>query len=283
MDKSQLQARIDAVDWYHEFDFGNGLKAHSKTPDVETHRRSWGFVERHLDAVDFRGKSVLDIGAWDGFWSFNAERRGAREVLATDDLSQNWSEGSGILLARELLGSKVEVNQKMSVYDLASFGRKFDVILFFGVHYHLHAPFYALTQIRHCCHKDTVVLIHGPEAANLSPDTAKYDFANHSLEWIATRGALTQLLGAAYFDVVSVDSDPPGDGPVGTPGVGWRARLIGQSLMGSLAGVRETVGQFEPGARNMFVKCAPLDGANDVHAYRPPFGLHSYDPRFRDG
>jgi hypothetical protein len=31
----------------------------------------------------------------------------------------------------------------------------------------------------------------------------------------------------------------------------------------------------------IFVRCEPLDGANSLHYYRPPFGLHAYDPRFR--
>ena len=40
-------------------------------------------MEQQLDAVPFHGKSVLDIGCWDGYWSFYAERRGAASVLAT--------------------------------------------------------------------------------------------------------------------------------------------------------------------------------------------------------
>jgi tRNA (mo5U34)-methyltransferase len=281
MNISQLQSRIDAVDWYHEFDFGPGLNVRSKMPDVETHRRSWRFIERHLNTIDFKDKSVLDIGCWDGYWSFYAERHGAREVLATDDRTQNWSDGNGVLLARELLGSRIEVNQDMSAYSLASLNRKFDIILFLGVHYHLLDPFYALAQIRQCCHRDTVVLIHGAEAANLSPATALYDLSNHSCEWTPTREALTQLLGAAYFEVIAVDSDPPGDGPLGVPGRRWRLRLIWQGLKASHAGVRRLVRQFEPGTRQMFMKCIPFEGENKAHYYRPPFELHRYDSRFR--
>lgn len=282
MGVSQTQARIDAIKWYHEFDFGNDLKARSTTADTEHHRHIWKFIEQHLDTIDFSNKSVLDIGCWDGFWSFYAERRGARGVLATDDHTQNWAAGKGVLLAKELLGSKVEINQDMSVYDLASLNRKFDIILFFGVYYHLFDPFYALAQVRHCCHNDTVVLIHGPEAATLSPATALYDFSNQACEWLPTRRALTQLLSAAYLDVVFVDSDPPGDGPMGAPGTRWRLRLIWEVLKASHAGVREKVRQFEPGARQMFMKCVPVEGENKTHYYRPPFELHKYDSRFRD-
>src|SRR6476659_1060411 len=141
---SDIQRRIDSIHWYHEFDFGNGLRAEVKTPDAHSHRALWHFIEKELNKIDFTNKSVLDIGCWDGYWSFYAERRGAKSVLATDDWSQNWKHWTGppgIHVAKELLGSKVEIDLTRSVYDLAGLNRKFDVILFLGVYYHLHAPF----------------------------------------------------------------------------------------------------------------------------------------------
>jgi tRNA (mo5U34)-methyltransferase len=35
---------------------------------------------------DLTGKRVLDVGAWDGFWTFECLKRGAREVVAIDGL-----------------------------------------------------------------------------------------------------------------------------------------------------------------------------------------------------
>jgi len=54
---------------------------------------------------------VLDIGAWDGWFSFEMERRGA-EVLAID----NW-DNPRFHEARRLLNSRVEYRQ-MDVFDL---------------------------------------------------------------------------------------------------------------------------------------------------------------------
>src|SRR5712671_982748 len=51
---------------------------------------------------DLRGKRVLDIGAWDGWFSFECERRGA-DVVAVDCV-----ELDTFLEARALLDSKVE-------------------------------------------------------------------------------------------------------------------------------------------------------------------------------
>src|SRR3979411_960177 len=115
---SDIQRRIDRIHWYHEFDFGNGLRSEVKTPDAKSHRALWRFIETQLDKIDFTDKAVLDIGCWDGYWSFYAERRGAARVLATDDRSQNWAGSAGFTVARELLKSSVESDLHLSVYDL---------------------------------------------------------------------------------------------------------------------------------------------------------------------
>ena len=106
--RSVIQQRIDSIHWYHEFDFGDGLCAKVKTPDAESHRALWRFIQSKLDGIEFKDKTVLDIGCWDGYWSFYAERRGAKSVLATDDSGQNWAGEAGFLLAKELLKSNVE-------------------------------------------------------------------------------------------------------------------------------------------------------------------------------
>ena len=89
---------------------------------------------------DLTGRTVLDIGAYDGFYVFEAERRGAKDVLATDSWTWNWP-GSDARrnfdLAHELLGSTVRV-QDVAVEKLAPevVGGTFDVVLFLGVLYH---------------------------------------------------------------------------------------------------------------------------------------------------
>ncbi len=287
MDIAAKQAELDAVTWYHEFDFGNGLRTRTHCHQIEQHRHIWEFVEGQLANVDFRGKSVLDIGAWDGYWSFHAERRGARAVLASDDLGQNWSAGRGIHLAKELLGSSVEIDQNLSVYDLAARGRTFDVILFMGVYYHLHDPFYALSQIRHCCHPGTVVVVSGPVGLKVGSNASLYNFADHNCEWLPADGALKQLLAASYF------TEPKGayyDSSAGAPPPGrlgwrWRLKMAAAALRGSRPDMSGRLAQVLPADdanRLAVLTCAPHEGEVPLHFYRPPFGLHAYDPRFRD-
>lgn len=78
------QCRIDAIRWHHEFDFPTGSRARADAPDVAFHRTIWRSFAHALDRIDFTGQSVLEIG----YWSCDAERRGARSVLATDDQTQ---------------------------------------------------------------------------------------------------------------------------------------------------------------------------------------------------
>jgi tRNA (mo5U34)-methyltransferase len=91
--------------------------------------------------ADLTGKRVLDIGCWDGWFSFELERRGA-EVLAVDC----WDNP----LFRQMHAayhSRVDYRQ-MDMYDLAPerVGR-FDIVLFMGVLYHLKHPLLALERV----------------------------------------------------------------------------------------------------------------------------------------
>jgi tRNA (mo5U34)-methyltransferase len=90
---------------------------------------------------DLRGKRVLDIGAWDGWFSFECERRGA-DVVAVDCVALNT-----FLEARQLLNSRVEY-RTLDVGELsaAKLGR-FDIVLFFGVLYHLRHPLLGLEKV----------------------------------------------------------------------------------------------------------------------------------------
>ena len=281
------QQKIDAVSWYHEFDFGNGLRAVPKTPVDSGHRRIWTFIEDQLGRVDFSGKSVLDIGCWDGYWSFLAERRGAKRVVATDDCTQNWAEGQGIHLAKELLGSSILIKQDVSVYQLAGLNEQFDIILFLGVWYHLFDPFFALTQIRHCCHANTLVLMEGSVATDLGSQEVLYNFADHNSEFLPHPDGYRQLVRAAYFsENGSAFLDPP-DVP-GRLGWRWRLRMCREVLLGSRDGIRAMASPTPDGKprlktanRRMFLSCTPFQGTNELHAYKPPFGLHIYDDRFR--
>jgi len=99
---------------------------------------------------DLSGKAVLDIGAWDGFFSFAAERRNAARVVAADSFAwdgQNWSSKASFELARNVLGSRVE-DCDVDVMDLRpDTTGTYDLVLLLGVLYHLRHPLLALERV----------------------------------------------------------------------------------------------------------------------------------------
>src|SRR5258708_3402667 len=142
-----LQARVDAVRWFHSIDLGQGVITRG-IDDTQAARLAGLQLP-----TDLSGRSVLDSGAWDGFFSFEAERRGAARVVAADYYSwhgQGWGTGrgkAGLELAREVLGSRVE-DVDIDVMDLSPerLGT-FDLVLFLGVLYHLPNPLLALERV----------------------------------------------------------------------------------------------------------------------------------------
>jgi tRNA (mo5U34)-methyltransferase len=140
---TSLQQRVDALRWYHTIDLGNGIVTRGVD---DTPLR----LARLALPASFAGQTVLDIGAWDGFFSFEAERRGASRVVAADYYSWHgggWGTKAGFELARATLGSKVE-DVDIDVMDLSPdrIGT-FDVVFFLGVLYHLRHPLLALERI----------------------------------------------------------------------------------------------------------------------------------------
>jgi tRNA (mo5U34)-methyltransferase len=121
-------------------------------------------LRARLDAYplprDLRGKRALDIGAASGWNSFELERRGA-EVVATDCV-----EYEEFLVAKRLLGSKVDYRildvDEMSPEVLGTF----DYVLFLGVLYHLRHPLLGLEKVcaltREAAFVESYVIDPGP-------------------------------------------------------------------------------------------------------------------------
>lgn len=143
MTGADLQSRVDAIRWYHTIDLGDGVV--TRGVDDSALRLARVQLPESLG-----GKTVLDVGAWDGFFSFECERRGAARVVAADYFSWHgagWGTKAGFTLAREALGSQVE-DIDVDVMDLnPERVGTFDVVLFLGVLYHLRHPFLALERV----------------------------------------------------------------------------------------------------------------------------------------
>jgi tRNA (mo5U34)-methyltransferase len=151
----ELTKRVNARPWFHRIDLGNGVI----TPGCDN--SPWKLEQIHMPE-DLTGKRVIDIGAYDGFFSFAAEQRGASHVLATDHYCWvaprgSMGDGEGFRIAHQALRSKVEPRY-IRAEDLCpeKVGMA-DLVLFLGVLYHAPDPLRYLRAARSVC-SDMMIL-----------------------------------------------------------------------------------------------------------------------------
>ena len=124
---NNTQEEINSINWYHKIDLGE-----YQTPGANH------LLQNELEDIfvpsDLSGNSVLDIGCWDGYYSFECEKRNASRVVAVDKYiwekeSDFWSKDKGFDFAHKHLNSKVE-KVISNIEDLSSdeLG-KFDYVL----------------------------------------------------------------------------------------------------------------------------------------------------------
>ncbi|HWF08754.1 MAG TPA: methyltransferase domain-containing protein [Bryobacteraceae bacterium] len=128
---------FEAKGWWHSFDLPGGRHIDGVCTVDGLRKR----LEQFPIPEDLRGARVLDIGAWDGWYTFEMERRGA-DVVAVDC----W-DNPRFHQIHAAMNSRAEYRQ-MDVYELtpATVGR-FDIVLFMGVLYHLKHPLLALERV----------------------------------------------------------------------------------------------------------------------------------------
>jgi tRNA (mo5U34)-methyltransferase len=141
--EAELRERVSRIKWYHTMPLPYGIVTEGREACLTRWPRL-GLPDR-LD-----GLTVLDVGAWDGFFSFEAERRGAKRVVATDHFcwkKEGWGSKEGFNLTREVLTSQVE-DVDIDVLDLSeNVVGTFDVVLFLNVLYHLRNPSLGLERV----------------------------------------------------------------------------------------------------------------------------------------
>jgi tRNA (mo5U34)-methyltransferase len=123
--------------WWHSFELPDG-RVLTGVNSLESLRNRIAQFPIHANLT---GKRVLDIGAWDGWFSFEMERRGA-QVVALDCWDNPRFRDMHLIY-----NSRVEYVQ-MDVMEIApeTIGR-FDLVLFLGVLYHLKHPLLALEKV----------------------------------------------------------------------------------------------------------------------------------------
>ena len=146
MGEAALRAACTALPWWHSIELRPGIVTEG-SKSLELLRQE---EEAILGPLRLEGASVLDVGAWNGHFSFAAERRGAARVVASDSYAWRhrwWRGREGFDIARAALGSCVEACE-VDPTELSPALGAFDVVLFLGVFYHMENPLLVMRRLR---------------------------------------------------------------------------------------------------------------------------------------
>lgn len=141
--------------WYQQIILPNG--------EVTPGRWLPMFDEYGLTSIEFKNKSILDIGCLNGLYSFYAEKKGGNvtAIDITEKVKTKHYQGNScdsFLFAHEQFKSKVKYIFPYSVYDIENLG-KFDIVLCLGVIYHLAHPSLAIEKINNVLREGGIVVL----------------------------------------------------------------------------------------------------------------------------
>ena len=138
-----------------------GFTRSRSTARASTRRGSRAIIATCLRAIPERlsGARVLDVGAFDGFYAFLAERRGAVRVVAVDNeqyvawirgrFGIQLEPGAGFRAIAELVDSGVDY-RRLDALEVGRLGETFDVIFCFGILHRVEAPLTLLRVLGGC-------------------------------------------------------------------------------------------------------------------------------------
>ncbi|MEM7365052.1 MAG: class I SAM-dependent methyltransferase [Pseudomonadota bacterium] len=215
-----LQERVLGTYWYHTLDLGHGV--------VTEGQFDHGVIlDRYRLPDDMKGKRVLDVATFDGFWAFEFERRGAAEVVALDvagpkdcdwpparlatmtEAERSVRFGVGFQIAKEALGSSV-THVNCNVYDLSEEALgTFDVVHVGDLLPHLNSPVKALQNIASVCNEYALISeVYFPALTDLGEALGEYQGGHRDLSWWRfSRAALVRMVLDAGFKRAEVIAD----------------------------------------------------------------------------
>jgi tRNA (mo5U34)-methyltransferase len=141
-----LAEQSTSINWFHRIRLGADFVTGGQDNSEEKCK--------HLNLpTDLAGKTAIDMGCWDGFFSFECERRGASRVVSTDDFV--WrsigTKDAGYDFAHKTLESKaVKLRSSIEALDARKIGT-FDLVLMLGVLYHAPDPLGYVRKARSLC------------------------------------------------------------------------------------------------------------------------------------
>lgn len=234
--EEEFRAQCGQQAIWHSVDLGNlfieGSRKNSSVLATES---------RLIDWPDLRGKSVLDVGAFGGWYSFEAERRGAASVTAIDYYSwcydwpkiNKWVQSERAAgrvpdtynppawtidevgqpgrrafdITKDILGSNVTpILTHVEDFD----SEPFDLVLYLGVLYHTRHPFYSLNKVASLTDDQLIIETLGVHLPS-HEERPLWEFFNSdqvntdkSTWWAPNEAGLRDVLSACGFARVEI-------------------------------------------------------------------------------
>lgn len=168
----QIRQRVGELgEWFHNLNLRGVQTAPNHFPGDYPALKWREFA--HAIPADLRGKTVLDVGCNAGFYSLEMKRRGAERVVGIDSDETYLAQAR---FAAEVSGAEIEF-RRLSVYEVARLGERFDLVLFMGVLYDLRYPLLALDLLHEYVVGDLLVfqsMLRG--SAEVMPLANDYEF-----------------------------------------------------------------------------------------------------------
>ena len=181
--------------WFHNLHLPGGVQTAPDHPLGDFPAFKWRQIAPHVPS-ELTGARALDIGCNAGFYSFELAARGA-SVLAVD-VDEHYLRQAEWARGQFGLEDRVEL-RRLHVYDLAGFDRRFDLVLFLGVLYHLRYPLLALDAVADLAERLLVVqtLTTGDGDVTEPPDDLPFEERHRLREpgWPSTAFVEHRLAG----------------------------------------------------------------------------------------
>jgi 2-polyprenyl-3-methyl-5-hydroxy-6-metoxy-1,4-benzoquinol methylase len=200
-----IQEQAEEINWWHSIKLSEDYTTKGRVG--ADHCSSEAITNRFGMPLDMTGKTVLDVGTFDGLMAFEAEKRGAKEVAAIDLYQGSGENSDGFHFAKAVLKSQVEFD----MVSIESFNEhhniKYDIVLLYGTIYHVDNPIQHLHALSNLCKEYALIetAIAQTNYGDKSVWEFNYGFDNDETnKWYPTLNGLKNVLKYVGFKSVEL-------------------------------------------------------------------------------
>jgi tRNA (mo5U34)-methyltransferase len=138
---SNLEQELQKFDdWMYEFDLGNGVKTRTYSESLKpVHAVRHSMIFSFLDSINFNYQqaSVIDLACNEGYFTFEAMKRGAKSGLGIDARPLNIDKANFIKANIPTSNCEFKVGD---IYNYPYGDKKYEMVFLLGILYHVENP-----------------------------------------------------------------------------------------------------------------------------------------------